>query len=90
MTHISYIFLFLQLEGHYCHRFIQWMPHFKWLLLTSDIELLSKIWFFAREIVPLYQNQEAYEIQNKERNQAFAANLRQVQGCSRTQPDHRE
>ena len=46
---------------------------------------------FRENYINLHQNQQKrYEIQNQERDQAYASNLWQVQGCSRSQPNHRE
>jgi len=46
---------------------------------------------FQENYIYLHQNQQKrYEIQNQERDQAYASNLWQVQGCSRSQPNHRE
>ena len=46
---------------------------------------------FQGNYINLHQNQQKrYEIQNQERDQAYAFNLWQVQGSSRSQPNHRE
>ena len=46
---------------------------------------------FRGNYINLHQNQQKrYEIQNQERNQTYASNLWQVQGSSRSQPNHRE
>ena len=46
---------------------------------------------FQENYIYLHQNQQKrHEIQNQERDQAYASNLWQVQGSSRSQPNHRE
>ena len=46
---------------------------------------------FRGNYINLHQNkQKRYEIQNQERDQAYASNLWLVQGSSRSQPNHRE